>query len=91
MQNDWDNFLDLCLSMKSRENLNRMLFLFLTPEERKDITQRYSIIKELFSGNFSQREIAEKYKVSIAKITRGSNSLKLIDEKFLEFLSKKIT
>ena len=34
----------------------------------------------------TQREIAKKYGVSIAKITRGSNALKEVSEEMKDFL-----
>jgi len=47
---------------------------------------RVAITKALLKGDLSQREIAEKFHVSIAKISRGSNALKTIDPSFKEFL-----
>lgn len=86
----WKNFLELCCSIKTPEELDLFFGLFLTFEERETMISRYIIIKKLLEGKLTQREIAEKYKVSIAQITRGSNALKIIDPELKEFLTKKI-
>lgn len=84
--NGWRAFLELCSKIDDPEELNRLFSLFLTIEERENMTSRYLIIKALLEGHLTQREIAETYKVSIAQITRGSNALKVIDPKFKKFL-----
>ncbi|GAB4185401.1 MAG: trp operon repressor [Simkaniaceae bacterium] len=83
---NWREFLNLCLNMKNSEELDKLFQLFLTHEEREDIVRRYLLIKELLKGDLTQREIAEKLGISIAKITRGSNALKIVDPKFKEEL-----
>ncbi len=45
-----------------------------TPAEINAVAMRWQVIKELKKGT-SQREIADKLKVSISKITRGSREL----------------
>lgn len=82
----WQGFLELCANIHSPKEFNKLFHLFLTIEEKENITARYTIIKELLEGALTQREIAEKHKVSIAQITRGSNALKIIDSKFKQFL-----
>ena len=74
----WRGFLSLCSNAEGPEELGELLWLFLTPEERKDIATRYLIVRELVQGQKPQREIAKDLGVSIAKITRGSNFLKMI-------------
>lgn len=86
----WRSFISLCIKCKTPEELDKALNLFLTFEEREDIAKRYLIVKELLQGEKTQREMAETLKVSIAKITRGSNSLKNLDERSRDFLMKKI-
>lgn len=90
VENGWNDFLDLCSKIKKPEEFNRFFSLFLTFEERETIASRYLIIKALLDGQMTQRELAEKCKVSIAQITRGSNALKIIDPKFKSFLEKKL-
>ncbi len=46
-----------------------------TPKEISDLTLRWQLLKELYEGN-PQRSIAEKHRISLCKITRGSKILK---------------
>jgi TrpR family transcriptional regulator, trp operon repressor len=46
-----------------------------TPKEISDLTLRWQLLKELYEGN-TQRSIAEKHRISLCKITRGSKVLK---------------
>ena len=85
-EDGWQGFLSLCLKAKTAEKLHELLWLYLTPEERKDIATRYLIIQELVSGNKTQREMAKELGVSIAKITRGSNFLKMASKKLRRLL-----
>ena len=45
-----------------------------TPTERKDISNRWLLVKEIEKGT-TQREIAKKFGMSLCKITRGSREL----------------
>jgi TrpR family trp operon transcriptional repressor len=81
-------FLDICCQQKQRQNMRLMLDFFLSPEEKYAISRRAALIQALLKGEMTQREIAEKLRVSIAKITRGSNMLKLIDNKTKNILIK---
>lgn len=83
-------FIQLCRSTQDKTQLSALLNFFLTPEECVDIANRIVIIKELLRDKKTQREIAHDSQVSIAKITRGSNELKKIDGKLLEFLKEKL-
>jgi TrpR family trp operon transcriptional repressor len=74
----WQGFLDVCVKMSSREECQKFFDLFFTYEEKETFSSRYLIIKALIEGELTQREMAEKYHVSIAQITRGSNALKII-------------
>jgi len=47
----------------------------LTPQELKNLTMRWQILKELYLGE-SQRAIAARHRISLCKITRGSKILK---------------
>jgi TrpR family trp operon transcriptional repressor len=79
-EDGWQGFLSLCSSRKTSKELDELLWLFLTPEEQKDIATRYLIVKELMIGKKTQRAMAKDLGVSIAKITRGSNFLKMISK-----------
>ena len=76
----WRGFLELCLEAKGPKELDELFWLFLTPEEKEAIKGRYLIVKELLKGEKSQREMAKDLGVSIAKITRGSNFLKMLNK-----------
>lgn len=84
----WIDFLEMCSKIQDPKKLNRFFDLFLTIEERETVASRSVIIKALLEGKLTQREMAEKYKVSIAQITRGSNALKIIDPEFKLFLEQ---
>lgn len=89
-ENGWWRFLQVCLKAESPEALSQLFYLFLTPEERAAVSKRVLIIQELLEGKRTQREMAKYLKVSIAKITRGSNELKGVDEKLKQFLKNYI-
>lgn len=82
----WKSFLRLCLQIQDEKLLNDFFQLFFTHEERDALTTRFLIIRELLRGKMTQREMAEQLKVSIAKITRGSNAMKSIDASLEQFL-----
>lgn len=86
----WWRFLALCLEIKSAEQLDQFFDLFLTMEEKKDLTNRYLIVQELLKGELTQREIASELQVSIANITRGSNGIKRIGDDLRNFLIKRL-
>lgn len=87
----WWRFLNLCTQLKSAEELDNVLQLFLTIEEKKAVSDRYLVIYDLLKGERTQRQMAEELQVSIAKITRGSNSLKTIDETLRGLLTDTMT
>lgn len=74
----WRYFLKLCLNAGNEKKLEELLDLLLTLEEKSDLNNRCLIIKTLLENKMTQREIAETFHVSISKITRGSNALKII-------------
>lgn len=90
-QQGWEGFIELCLLTKNKKTTSTLLNLFLTPEEKADLSKRFLIIKELLIGKKTQREIAKDLNVSIAKITRGSNELKRTNNKLLTYLKQKLT
>lgn len=82
----WQCFLDLCLSTRDKKLLTELFELLLTPEEKGSIETRCLILKALLEQKLTQREISADLKVSIAKITRGSNELKRISSQLKELL-----
>lgn len=88
MKSHWKLFLTLCLKARDMDELSRLLDCLLTIEEKEAISDRVAIIKALLDNKLTQREMAAKLNVSIAKITRGSNALKTIDTKLKLFLAQ---
>lgn len=84
----YDNLLLACARLKTPEQVRQFFELFLTPEERKDLTHRFLIMQELISEEKTQREIAKDLGVSIAQITRGSNMWKMMDENAKKLIRK---
>jgi len=84
----WETFLKLCVQCRTSQDFARLFQLLLTLEEQETLGKRCLIIAALEEGKLTQREIADKFGVSIAQITRGSNALKIIDPGLHKFLSK---
>ena len=83
-------FMRLCHECKDNNMLSEIFDLFFTHEERDNLALRYLIIRALIKQEKSQRDMAEHLNVSIAKITRGSNELKRMSKKLLQFLKENI-
>ncbi len=66
------------------------IFLFFeeifTPRELADLSLRWKLMMDLHRG-MTQRKIAEKYGISLCKITRGSKILKKDNSVTLKILS----
>ena len=82
----WKLLVKLFLSVKDEKTMNDLLSLFFTLSETKYLADRLSIIHSLLTGELTQREIAEKMKVSIAKVTAGSNALKRAPDELKQFI-----
>ena len=63
------------LKIKSKEQMKDFIKGILSPKELNEIPTRLTIVKML-KQKVSQRKIAEKLKVGIATVTRGSRELK---------------
>ncbi|HUX12348.1 MAG TPA: Trp family transcriptional regulator [Spirochaetia bacterium] len=73
-----DNFRELVqvlASIRDPELIDDLLRQLLTRAEIQEISGRWELVKLLESG-MSQRRIAERLKMSLCKITRGSRELK---------------
>lgn len=68
--------IDLLLSIKTKEDMENFLLGIFTPKELEEIPNRLSIVKMLKKG-LPQHQIAEKLKVGVATVTRGSKELQL--------------
>ncbi len=86
----WEGFLQLCIISQDTEKLTSVFDLLLTFEERKNLSLRYLIIQGLLSEKETQRELAQRLGVSIAKITRGSNELKRFSPEAIEYFRKQM-
>ena len=91
LEDGWRSFVQLCTKTKDQQQLKELFDLFLTIEEKENLAMRYLIIKDLLEGQKTQRELAADLGVSISKITRGSNALKIITSPLRGFLEKKMT
>lgn len=86
MQAGWQRFLSLCRKTSSDLQLDQLLNMLLTIEEKQSIATRVLLLDALLAGDMTQREIAQQLNISIAKITRGSNALKVADDKLKQYL-----
>ena len=69
------DFLKTVLSIKDLNELELFFEEVFTPNELSDVSLRWKLLKDLHRG-ITQRKIAEKYGISLCKITRGSKILK---------------
>ena len=69
------DLLTAILSINSVDDLGSLFEDLFTPGELADLSLRWKLLKELDQG-MTQRKIAEKYGISLCKITRGSKILK---------------
>jgi TrpR family trp operon transcriptional repressor len=85
--NDRQELQELCgvLAKCGPKLMAEFLRDILTPNELRELCQRWRIIKMLAAGK-SQREIAQTLKTSLCKITRGSRELKKKNSSFLQVL-----
>lgn len=78
--------LNIILTINDLDDLNRFFEDLFTPAEIDDIALRWKLLKDLHKG-MAQRKIAEKYGISLCKITRGSRILKKKDSTILKILN----
>ena len=83
----WRCFLNWCSGTQDKQLLTELFDCLLTPEEKESIETRCLIVRALLDQEKTQRQISEDLKVSIAKITRGSNQLKRISNQLKSYLS----
>ncbi|MBF0302266.1 MAG: transcriptional regulator [Desulfamplus sp.] len=69
------DLLQTIIAIKGVAELQSFFDEILTPGELADLSLRWKLLKDLHSG-MTQRKIAEKYGISLCKITRGSKILK---------------
>ena len=86
----WKGFKKLCEEAVKEGHLDSFFKLFLTLEEQEDLSLRFEILKCLIDNKKPQREISKDLHLSISKITRGSNALKILNPDFEAFLKKRM-
>jgi Trp operon repressor len=75
------------IAAKDEKLLDALLQDLLTPEEYRDISNRWQIVKRLAKGE-NQRFIMRDLKVAFATITRGSRTLENEGGGFNQLLQK---
>lgn len=86
----WQSFINLCQNAAKKNKLAELYEFIFTAEERESLALRTLLTKALLKKEMTQRDISSHLKVSISKITRGSNALKTIDAKLKKFLTDNI-
>ena len=76
----WSSVITLLNQQPNSEGITDVLHVLLTKEERRDIATRLAILKAIHAGDESQRHIARRLQVSIAKVIRGANYYKQLSE-----------
>ena len=89
-QDGWLLFIKLCQQAVKKNKLLELYQFIFTQEEREKLELRTLLTKALLEEKMAQREISSHLKVSISKITRGSNALKVIDSKLKKFLTESL-
>ncbi|SMD03610.1 TrpR family transcriptional regulator, trp operon repressor [Desulfocicer vacuolatum DSM 3385] len=79
--------LSAVLSVDDLEDLDALFQDLFTPGELADLSLRWKLLKDLNLG-ITQRKIAEKYGISLCKITRGSKILKNKNSMVLRLLKE---
>lgn len=75
----WQLFLGVIERAAETQQLDGVMRLLLTVEEQEQLADRTLLLQALLEGKQTQREMAKTLNISIAKITRGSNMLKVTD------------
>lgn len=73
-QKHLDDLYELLASPKSAADAKLLMEDLLTPQERAKLAERWQLVK-LLSAGMTQRKVAQKLKISISKVTRGSRQL----------------
>lgn len=81
------DLLNILASMADADEMEALFTELFTASELEDLSLRWKLLKDLYSG-MTQRKIAEKYGISLCKITRGSKILKDKNSAVLHVLHK---
>jgi TrpR family transcriptional regulator, trp operon repressor len=66
---------EMLVSIKDTDEMKKLLGELFTKKELDTLALRWCLLKDLFDG-MPQRKIAERYSISLCKITRGTKVLK---------------
>ncbi len=77
---NWADVLALLNRANKQQQLNPLLDILMTSDEKEVLQTRINIIYELLKGERNQRQISQLLGVGIATVTRGSNAVKKMDE-----------
>ncbi len=72
----WNRFIHMLTQASAEDDLDELLQMLLTADERESIVTRLHILQKLLEKESSQRAISQQLGVGIATVTRGSNELK---------------
>lgn len=86
----WRQLVQLFAHVQSERQMEELLRLMLTLHEQESLANRYRIVHALLCSNKTQRYIAGDLKVSIAKVTAGSNELKCVSEPLKQLLRQQM-
>ena len=81
------SLLQVICKISDVDDLNSFFQELFTSAEMSDFSLRWKLLKDLYSG-LPQRKIAEKYGISLCKITRGSKVLKKDNSSVLKILKE---
>ncbi len=70
-----DDLIAVLASLDEDPSLRLLLSDLLTPAEKKALTERWAIVKNLAAGS-SQREVRDAVGVSISTVSRGARQLR---------------
>lgn len=65
---------EILTSVKDIKEMDKLMHELLTPKELDDLWRRWQVLEDVYRG-IPQREIADRHKMSLCKITRGSKVL----------------
>lgn len=71
----FEELIEELLKIKGKKVMKNFLLGLFTEQEQEEIPTRVQIVKMLKKG-IPQQEIAEKLKIGVATVTRGSKSIK---------------
>ena len=80
---------EIFTEVKNEKKMGRLLNELLTPRELEDIRRRWQVLEDVYKG-VPQREIAQRHKMSLCKITRGSRILHDKESICKQILEKRI-